>query len=183
MDVFLQYSKQYQIDLYMRAHCSTMRENHWRRQWLRQCERTKNYYWWMDIWAHDLYLDSWPIPTVVAADPLQLISHTKPYKESINYFVPPTSGGHNCCVTRPHTTINKDENAYFLTPVDHLQIALTLLSWAEWGKQCLDNTPRVWFYIIDVANLITRCAIVAFTDDSNVAIVTAEIDFTPTLGP
>ena len=29
------------------------------------------------------------------------------------------------------------------------------------------------FYIIDVANLITRCAIVAFTDNSNIAIVTA----------
>ena len=29
--------------------------------------------------------------------------HTGPktYKESIDYFVPPTSGGHNCCVKAP----------------------------------------------------------------------------------
>ena len=75
---------------------------------------------------------------------------TKPHKESINYFVPPTLGGHDCRVTTlpSHT-------AYFLTPVDRLQIALALLCWAEWDKQCLDNLPPSVFYIIDAANLIT----------------------------
>ena len=67
----------------------------------------------------------------------------EPYKESIDCFVPPTSSGHNCCVT---AIINNDENAYFLTPVDRLLIALALLiCWAEWDKQCLDNTPRSSF--------------------------------------
>ena len=31
----------------------------------------------------------------------------------------------------------------------------------------------VWFYIMDAANLIIRGAIVAFTDDSDIAIVAA----------
>ena len=31
----------------------------------------------------------------------------------------------------------------------------------------------VWFYIMDAANLIIRGVIVVFTDDSNIAIVTA----------
>lgn len=38
------------------------------------------------------------------APSLSIQSVTKPYKESIGYFVPqppPTSNGHNCCVTAP----------------------------------------------------------------------------------
>ena len=45
------------------------------------------------------------------------------------------------------------------------------------------TTPLVRFYIIEAVNLISRVAIVAFTEDSNVAIVTAEINFNTSLGP
>ena len=45
------------------------------------------------------------------------------------------------------------------------------------------TTHHCQFYIIDVANLITRGVIVALTDDCNVATVTSEINFDPILGP
>ena len=118
-----------------------------------------DFHWLSPLYLHTALVQATNVPTCLKP---------KPCKESIDYFLPLTSGGHNCCMTAPP----RNDKQRWKCPVSNHCRSHSLYSIA-WDKQRLDNTPRVRFYIVDAANLIIRSAIVTFTDDSNIAIVTA----------